>query len=322
MRFRSFTQAAIVAALAGGLVAALAGCGGSNNHVTGPSSGTALPVADGRMTGGPAKGYEASGLGLNTADPTATSANPASTDQAFLTFAFASNSTPLGGAVHLGYLGLSPGGAYVDQAGAANPVTPPAVAPSAPNVFFRARVSLGTDPNTGEQVPLKPNGVVLTTPESGLSAFKETLSSLTYNAATATGPFADAQYVTPPFTLPFTTPGVHILRVTETDINNNSPHTDFAVIVLDASTAAVVTTIPATATATITNPAGVQFYTSTPANPTTAFPDNQGVVVLFATPGAPDGNGNTNTITIDNNGTITNQAVKLTAGQVVAVPGS
>jgi hypothetical protein len=318
MRFRSFLLTASLAALACGLVAAIAGCGGSSKSSTGPSSGTALPVALGRQTTGATKGFEVSGLGLNTPNPSQTSANPALTDTAYLTFAFASNSTPLGGAVLLGYLGLSPAGAYIDQATAQNPITPPTIGPSAANVFFRARIALGTDPNTGQQIPIRPNGVVLTTPEAGLGAFSEVMSNTTYNANTAAGPFSAAEYVTPPFTLPFTTPGVHILRVTETDAENNAPHTDFAVIVLDNATAAVVTTIPATATATITGPAAPQFYTSTPANPTTAFPDNQGVVVLFATPGAPDGNGNTNTITVDDNGTLTNIPVKLTAGQAIA----
>lgn len=316
MTFRSWKRKAALTALFYGSLAALAGCSGSNNNGGhGPASGTALPVADGRMTSGAAKGFEASGLGINGASPASTSTNPAATDQAFLTFAFASNSTPLGGAVILGYLGLSPNGAYVDQVGVGTPLTPPAVAPSAPNMLFRARVALGTDPNTSQQIPIKT--VVLTTPETGLSAFSQTMTQA-FTASTAAGPFADAQYVTPPFTLPFTTPGVHILRVTVTDTSNAAPHTDYGVIVLDPATAAVVTTIPASATATITNSAAPQFYTSTPANPSTAFPDNQGVVVLFATPGAPDVNGNTNTIAIDNNGTITNKAVKLTAGQAIA----
>lgn len=320
MRFRSLIYATAATALACGTIAALAGCGGSNNHSSGPSSGTALPVALGRQTSGIAKGFEVSGLGLNTPNPSQPSANPAATDTAYLTFAFASNSTPLGGAVLLGYLGLSPEGAYIDQDSTPNPVTPITVAPNAANVFFRARIALGTDPATGQQIPV--SSVVLTTPETGLSAFTETMSNATYNSGTAAGPFADAQYVTQPFTLPFSTPGVHILRVTETDAENNTPHTDYAVVVLDNLTAAVVTTIPSTATATITSSAATQFYTSTPANPTTAFPDNQGVVVLFATPGAPDINGNTNTITVDDNGTLTNIPVKLTAGQAVAFPSN
>lgn len=321
MTCRSLNRLALWAALGGGLALLAAGCGGGHTTVNLPASGTALPVAYGRAIGGPAKGYEASGLGTNTANPTQTSANPSSTDTPYFTFAFASNSTPLGGAVLLGYLGLAPDGAYVDQAGAANPVTPAAVAPSAANVFFRASVATGTDPSTGQQIPIKVGGVYLTSPEIATASFDEPMTQ-NFTAGTATGPFALAQYVTPPFTLPFTTPGVHILRVTVTDANNNAPHTDYGVIVLDNATAAAVTTIPPTATATITNPAANPnpsnswFYTSTPSNPTTAVPDNQGVVVLFATPGAPDGNGDTNTVTIDNNGTITNVPVALTAGKV------
>lgn len=314
------TSIALVAASAG-LAALLAGCGGSNNSDSLPASGTALPVAYGRQIKGPAKGYEASGLGTNAANGGNTSTNPSAGDTPYFTFAFSSNSTPLGGAVLLGYLGLSPNGAYVDQAGVTNPAVPAAVAPSAANVFFRATVAEGTDPTSGQQIPIANGGVTLTSPELG-TTWSEPMT-LNYTAGTAAGPFTYAQYVSPPFTLPFTTPGVHILRVTVKDIENNAPHTDYAVIVLDNSTAAAVVTIPSTATASISGAiSSIPSYTSTPANPTTAIPDNQGVVVLFATPGTPDGNGNTNTISIDNNGTISSVNVALTTGQVTVVPAS
>lgn len=319
MRSRLSIIAVALAAAVAGLALILAGCGGSSNSNYLPASGTALPVSYGRQISGPAKGYEASGLGTNAGNGSNTSANPSASDTPYFTYGFSSNSTPLGGAVLLGYLGLSPNGAYVNEAGVTDPPTPAAVAPAAPNVFFRAAVAEGTDPTSGQQIPIKQGGVVLTSPELGTS-WSETMS-LNYTAGTAAGPFASAQYVTPTFTLPFTTPGVHILRVTVTDIENNAPHTDYGVIVLDGSTAAAVTTIPLTATASISGAIStIPSYTSTPANPTTAIPDNQGVVVLFATPGTPDGNGNTNTITIDNNGVITTESVALTDGQVTVVP--
>lgn len=204
-------------------------------------------------------------------------------------------------------LGFAPGGRYVDTSLAQ-------AAPAGGSVIFGAYIANGIDAATGRVVPINPNGVTLTTRRADgteeVAGFSVPLSF----AVSPQGPLANATYRTAPFTLPFTTSGLHSLSVTVTDARGagdplGSSTTFFDVVVLTPSDAAAVAQVLDAAgkpvpgaTVTITNAvAGARAQTTA---------DARGVVVLFAAPG-------TQTITVTGTNLNYTANVTLTAGQAL-----
>lgn len=305
----SLTSLALGAAL-------LSGCGGNSFENT--SYGTyqnALPAAYGIEAtaangniSGPVGGpffYETSGIGsadgktayLTEASDFAVLKNP---NSAKLLSGTDPNNT---GKVPLGFSGnatvAGTAGEYIDANTVANPAVPVTVAPGA-SVVFRAAISNGVSSSTRSAVPITYNGVSLSSndPQWALGTLPMTFNYLT------TGPFANATYVTgtpvssgqgtpTPFTLPFTTTGIHTVILTVSDDAGQQTATTFGIPVVASSDAAVLAGIAATvpaglpkgttatvtsATASITNP-----ITGAAAQGTA---DAQSIVLLFAAPGA------------------------------------
>ena len=198
-------------------------------------------------------------------------------------------------------LGFSTGGLYIDSlTGGGTFVTPTAVAPGTP-VVFRAAISNGVSAD-GKSIPIKFNGVSLSSadPQWTLGALP-----MTFNF-TNTGPLANGTYVTGqpvttgngapvPFSLPFTTTGLHSLTVSVTDDNGQQTQTTYTVPIAQPSEVTVLAQNIDTGTKgkdgkEVFQPfaAGDTVAISGPvagtASPATA--DQQGTVVLFTTPGA------------------------------------
>ena len=276
-----FSCAALLLTLGAGL-AALSGCGGGSVNkgiIPTPASG---PVAYG-LSASDVVNFgvtdEVSGLALPIAgqDP-----------QTFLTGAVASTGKPLSpiavnGTIPLGFPGGGTFGINSQQVGSA-------VLAGQPGVIFAASLSNGTNPTTSQPVPLQTDSVTLTSPEA--AGFSQ---KLTYSLPTTpTGPLANAQYTTAPFTLPFTTPGLHGFRISLADQLGQTSTTDYQVVVVDASTVAVfaqnITPDNADGTAGTTAQTINPGDTATITNPVTgataqATADTQGTVILFTTPG-------------------------------------
>ena len=325
----------------------LTGCGGSSFEKT--TYGTyqnAVPAAYGvegtgangnisGANGGPYF-YETSGLGsadgaaayLTEATDFAIPKNP---NSATLLTGVDPNSTgkvPLGFSGTIGASAVSgTAGQYIDANTSAVPSHPLAVAPGA-SVVFRAALSNGVSSATRSIVPITYNGVSLssTDPEWTLGSLP-----LTFNY-TKKGPFANATYVTGtpvstgqgtplPFTVPFTTTGIHTVVLTVGDDAGQQTATTFAIpVVAPGSVVLLLQNIinpkgvsqpilPGD-TVTIDGGAGIGLYPATgynaatgkPSAPTTA--DAQGTVALFTTPGphvitdtSTDAKGNTTTTT-------------------------
>lgn len=260
-------RGASLTALAAGFALLAAGCGGTktfNNtlRATLPSTPTAYGLEATAFANG-VDTIEVSGLSSAAGSPYLTAAT-ASTAVPISTQAGAEGTIPLG---------FAPGGKYL------NSVFPAAVAPGA-SVQFRASISNGVDTKTNLSVPINPNGVVLTSSE--VAGFSQALS---FAPDTSNQAFANATYSTGTFTLPFTTTGLHSLTVSVTDQENTTTTTTYDVAVVGPSDAAVVAELVDSkgnavtgATATITNPVtGARAQTTS---------DDNGVVVLFAAPGA------------------------------------
>lgn len=174
-----------------------------------------------------------------------------------------------------------------------------ALAPSQPNVVFRALIANG---NNGETVdPINVSSVFLTSSEA--PSLKE---QLTFDkAGIANGPAGDGQYATPPFTLPFTTTGLHTFSVSIASQSGKSSSTTFQTLVLAPTDSAVVVQVltlrkPGVAQSntnpvdpvggalvTVTNAlSGVTAYGSTTAEPQTSVTDANGVAIVFCAPGS------------------------------------
>ena len=188
-------------------------------------------------------------------------------------------------------LGFSPGAQYVDSKLYGGVV-------SGTSVVFRVALSNGQNGTT--TIPINPSSVIVSSPDL------PTPLGLTFNAAGTNGPLANALYGTAPFTVPAGT-GLHTYKVAVADTSGQSSTTTYAVPVVDPGTSGVLAQVVDTtmknapipgAVATITNP--ISGATSQ------ATADAQGMIVLFAAPGAQ-------TITV---GTKTTN-VTLTAGQLL-----
>lgn len=198
-------------------------------------------------------------------------------------------------------LGFSTGGQYIDSlTGGDTVATPEAVAPGTP-VVFRASISNGISAD-GKSIPIKYDGVTLSSADP-----QWTLGTLpmTFNF-TNSGPLANGTYVTGqpvttgngtpvPFTLPFTTTGLHSLTVSVTDDNGQQTKTIYTIPVAQPSEVTVFAQNIDTGTkgqdgkeAFQTFEAGDKVSISNPVAGTQAeaTADQQGTVVLFTTPGA------------------------------------
>ncbi len=283
-------------------VAMLSGCGGASN-------GT--PLLPTLLSGPAVNGLSANDI-INNQGTLIELSGLASPDAkiAYLTGPTASTAKPssvvanaFGGTIPLGF---APDGSF----GVSGNNIGTAAAPGA-SVIFGANISGGN--NTTAPIPINPSSVVLTSPE--VPGFSQPLKFTTSNKQT--GPLVAAQYTTGAFPLPFTTTGLHSLRVAVSDASSQSSTTDFDTVVVASTDAAVYAQITNAkgvplpgATATITgqiNPAAPAIQQATA--------DGNGVVILFATPGTSDKDMNTNTITVTApKHTFADTPVALTAG--------
>lgn len=286
-------------------VAMLSGCGGASN-------GT--PLLTTPLSGPAVNGLSANDI-LNNQGTLIELSGLASADAqtAYLTGAVASTAKPssvvanaFGGTIPLGF---APDGSF----GVSGSNIGTAVAPGA-SVLFGASISGGN--STTAPIAINPNGVVLTSSE--VPGFSQPLKFTASEAQT--GPLVAAQYTTAAFKLPFTTTGLHSLVASVSDASGQSSTTTFDTVVLTSTDAAVYAQITDAkgnplpgATATITGQIN-------PAAPATqqATADDNGVVILFATPGVPDKSNNTNTITVTApKHTFADTPVTLTAGAIL-----
>jgi len=252
--------------VAASVAAMLSGCSGggvSQNTVAQPPAG---PVVYGLQPLDAVSGeyLETSGLRL-----------AASVTPAIITGAVASTGEPLPAITVNGTipLGFAPGALFIDGSSGVS------VAPGA-SVVFRASLANGTNAKTRQVTPIVPSSVILTTSEN--PSFSQ---PLTFDSAgIGVGPLGNGQYTTGAFTLPFTTTGLHSFTVSVADSSGQSSTTTFDEVVTAANAGAVLVSIvdgtnspiPG-ATATITNAISGATTQSTA--------DNQGVVILFASPG-------------------------------------
>lgn len=305
-RHRS-TFTSSLCALGAGAALLLGGCGGGSFQTktfgpptpAGPAAyglqGTAANPAITLQTGGPFF-VEVSGLGSPDGG------------QAYLTaasdFKIVSGAGPLSdvdpnktGKVPLGF---STGGLYIDSLTGGGKFVTPAAAPPGTPVVFRAAVSNGISAD-GKSIPIKFNGVSLssTDPEWTLGTLP-----MTFNF-TNKGPLANGTYVTGrpvssgngapvPFSLPFTTTGLHSLTVSVTDEAGQQTQTTYSVPVARPSDVTVFAqTIDTGAKKDGKGvfqqlAAGDKVAITSPVAGTTseAVADAQGTVILFTSPGS------------------------------------
>ena len=331
MQHKTYFYAGLAAA---GAAFLLNGCGGGSFSKN--SFGTyqnAVPAAygiEGTASNGNISGplggpffYETSGIGsadgktayLTTASDFAILQNP---NKAALLTGVDPNGigkVPLGFSGTIGIAGTA--GGYIDANTAAAPAIPSAVAPGA-SVVFRAAISNGISSSTQSTIPITYNGVSLssTDPQWTLGTLPLTFNYLKI------GPFANATYATGtpvqtdqgtpiPFTIPFTSTGIHTVVLTVADDGGQQTTTTFAIPVVastdvalliqnmdtgtkDSKGKAVFQSITAGDTVTVDGGAGIGSYPATGYNfvvgdpakvsqPTIA--DLQGSVIFFVTPG-------------------------------------
>lgn len=261
----------------------LSGCGGASNGtplLPTPLSGPAVNALSANDALGGTL-FEVSGLASSDAAT------------AYLTGATASTAKPssvvagaFGGTVPLGF---APDGSF----GVSTNNIGQAVAPGA-SVIFGANISGGN--NLTAPIAINPDSVVLTSSE--VSGFSQPLKFTA--SAKQTGPLVAAQYTTGAFTLPFTTTGLHRLRVAVSDTSGQSSTTDFDTVVvgpadgaLYAANIIIANTKTAGKTTTsglspgdvveLDNAAGVAVTTTGARQQATA--DTNGVAILFAPTG-------------------------------------
>lgn len=279
----------LVAGALAALLTGVAGCGGTKvngNTLNGIQSAT--PVAYGLEAYDVINATDNAGLlevsGLSSLDG----------KTAYATGAVDSTGTPLSGLASTNGkipLGFAPGSQYIDSNTYGGVV-------SGTSVVFRVALSNGQNGTT--TIPINPSSVIVSSPDL------PTPLGFTFNAAGTNGPLANALYSTAPFTVPAGT-GLHTYKVAVADTSGQSSTTTYAVPVVDPGTSGVLAQVVDTtmknapipgAVATITNP--ISGATSQ------ATADAQGMIVLFAAPGAQ-------TITVGKKTT----NVTLTAGQLL-----
>lgn len=295
---RHLRRTGALAAFGASVAVALSGCGGSSTN----SSQTASTIADPIVYGiNFNNGFQGSNIAFPSADGTNTLGAVVG----------AISSTAVGFPNEGGIItGFVPGGQNIiptpTAPAAGKPATPPpflsygfALPAGQPNCVFRALVGNG---NAGAASGgIDSNSLFLTTPE--VPAFKQ---QLTFdNAGIGVGPAGNGQYTSAPFTLPFTTTGLHTLVTSVADLGSRSSTTTFQTLVLASTDSAVVVQVlvprnPAAAVSG-TNPldpvqgatvtvsgalTGIAAYGSTPAAAQASVSDGNGTAIVFAAPGA------------------------------------
>lgn len=270
-------RAGLLATLGASVALVLSGCGGASNN-----AGSANPAATPTIYGiNPADGSTGSGLefpvtSTDAAGPSTTTATGA------VTGALSSTAKPLEGTVPLGF----PAG-----------TTDSAVPVSQADVVFRALAANGNfGSGAGDIVG---SSLVLTSPE--VPGFSQPLA---FDLAGTGNGLNAGQYASAPFTLPFTTSGIHQFTTSISDVGGQTSTTTLGVVVVAPTDVALIlqsfdtgkpdpasktkppadlfTAITAGDTVTIDGGPGTGVY-PTGFAPTTA--DAQGTVVLFTTPG-------------------------------------
>jgi hypothetical protein len=286
----------LLAFSAGAAVLALAGCGGTTTNSSLYPNSDGDPFISGLSAAKAVGGVYLEESGLSPS---------IGSNVGYLTTATASTAVPIP-AITIGStipLGFAPG-AFLLGIDSGNNIVGTA-APASSTVVFRAAVTNGQ--KGGVVTPIVPTSLVLTSPEDA------TLNKpLTFDSADiGSGAWPNGQYNSAPFTLPFSTSGLHTLKATVSDTAGRTTSTTFETVVLKPSDSAILVEVTDAdgnalpgATATITNPV------SGATAQTTA--DAQGVVVLFAAPGSQ-------TVTATKAGKTATGTFTLTAGQLSAV---
>jgi len=220
-------------------------------------------------------------------------------------------------------LGFAPGGLYFSSQGGSPFLladgSTPAIQAAVPNasVIFRAAISNGVDPTTAppSAPPLVPGSIKLTSTEAAWTSVAGLKTDDTADAPNGylpmafdttfakapSGPLANGNYVTGspdasgnltgapiPFAIPFTTTGLHNLRVTVADTRKVVHHTDFqTLVVASMDSAIIVQAVDAKGNpiggATVTLDSG-QITPTAPAVDQTTTDPLSGVAIIFATP--------------------------------------
>jgi len=317
----------LMACAAGAAMAfVLSGCGGTtlSKESVAPS-----PASDPVVEGLQPNAAAGAGAGSLTSQYEETSGlgSPDSTT-AYITGAVDSDSTAIPGiaistspsnpSVSTTPLGFAPGGLYFTSQGGAPFPSVQAATPAA-SVIFRAAIANGVDPTTNppSAPPLVPSSIKLTSTDpawssvAGLKTDDPTDAPngylpMAFDAAFAnapSGPLANDNYVTGTpdasgnltgnvltFALPFTTTGLHNLRVTVADTRNVVHHTDFqTLIVAPTDVAIIVQAVTSLKTFTPVGGAKVtldsgQITPTAPAVDQTMTDPLTGVAIIFATP--------------------------------------
>lgn len=287
-------------AIAGGLaVLALAGCGGTSTNTNLYPGSDGDPFIAGLS---PVKALSGSYNEESGLAPTASS------NVGYATTAIASTAVPIP-AIKVGStipLGWAPGAQLLGIT--AGDYSVAAAAPASGTVVFRASVTNGQ--KGGTVTPIVPTSLVLTTPESvGFS------KALTFdNPNIGVGSYPNGQYNSAPFTLPFSTTGLHTLVTSVSDTAGKTTTTTFQTIVLKPTDSALLVQITdaagnavAGATVSITGTiVGATAQTTT---------DAQGVAILFAAPGSQ-------TVTATSGSKTATGTFTLTAGKLSAMDQS
>ena len=189
---KNLSRGGLLAALSASAVILLSGCGGATNNA------------------GPAPAASPTIYGINPGDAMAGSALQSSDAKTgYLTGALSSTAHPLEGTVPLGF----PAGTMAS-----------AVPASQTSVTFRAEIANG---NAGNGISgIVPSSVVVTSPE--VTGFSQ---ALTFDSAGTGNGLNAGQYTTAPFTLPFTTSGIHQFTAAVADASGQSSTTTLGVVV-------------------------------------------------------------------------------------------
>ncbi len=293
---RHLRRAGALAAFGASVTVALSGCGGSSTNGSLTPNTVADPIVFGINYN---NGLEGSNIAFPSADGTNTNGA--------VIGAISSTATglPNEGGINPGFV---PGGQNIIPVPAATDKgqtgMPPflsfgfALPASQPSCVFRALVGNGNITNSSGGID--PNSLFLTTPE--VAGFKQ---HLTFDAAgIGVGPAGNGQYTSTPFTLPFTTTGLHTFITSVADQSGKSSTTTFQTLVLAPTDSAVVVQVMAPrkpgvavsrtnpsdpiggALVTVTNALpGVAAYESTTDAPQTSVTDGNGVAIVFCAPG-------------------------------------
>jgi len=293
------------------ILAALSGCGGSSLS---KSAAAPSPYSDPTVQGlapgyaayvGNIQGFEETS-GFGSPDNVTGYATAAVDSDSVAIPGIAISTSPTNPSIKTTPLGFAPGGQYFNNT--ANGPLGAAVNPGA-SVIFRASIATGVDPTNNTTPPIVPSSVRITSTEAAWTSVPGLISGdpnapngylhLGLNVQTS-GPLANGTYVTgtpdasgnvatpTAFPLPFTTTGLHTVRVFVADTRAVVHHTDFQVVVVAPTDSAIIvqaldaTGSPVTG-AKITLDSG-KITPTAPAVDQTTTDVLTGVGIIFATP--------------------------------------